>query len=133
MIMARMAIHDIADAIGRSVATRDLGIARKLFAPGATVWNAMGDATMTVQESLRRLQAVWDVTSELSYVEARVTPTAQGYLDQHYVQAVMKSGLHIRFPAIMVVTINDGLITRLEEYIEANAAAPIFEALSDTR
>ena len=124
-----MAIHDIAEAVGRSVATRDLGIARSLFAPGATVWSAMGDATMTVQDSLRRLQAVLDVTSELSYKDVRVTPTEQGYLDQHYVHAVMKSGQQIRFPAIMVVTINDGLITRLEEYIEANSAAPIFEAL----
>jgi ketosteroid isomerase-like protein len=133
MIMARMAIHDIAEAIGRGVAARDLGIVRSLFAPGATVWHAIGDATMTLQDSLRGLQAVLDVTSELSYVEVRVTPTAQGYLDQHYVQAVMKSGQHIRFPAVMVVTMNDGLITRLEEYIEASAAAPIFEALSDTR
>jgi ketosteroid isomerase-like protein len=132
MIMSPPSILDIAEAIGRSVATRDLGIARSLFAPGATVWNAMGDATMTVQDGLRLLQAVLDVTSELSYTDVRVTPTAQGYLDQHYVHVVMKSGQHIRFPAIMVVTINDGLITRLEEYIEANSAAPIFEALFDT-
>jgi len=51
--MSPMAIHDIAEAIGRSaVATRDLGIARNLL-PRRHVWNAMGDATMTVQDSLR--------------------------------------------------------------------------------
>jgi ketosteroid isomerase-like protein len=131
--MSTPSIHDIAEAIGRSAATRDLDIARRLFAPGATVWNAIGDATMKVEDSLRSLQAVLDVTSELSYTDVRVMPTAQGYLEQHYVDAVMKGGQHVRIPAIMVVTVNDGLITRLEEYIEANAAAPIFQALSDTR
>ena len=130
--MAPPSIHEFAEAIGRSVATRDLDIARRLFAPGATVWNAMGNATMTVEDGLRILQAVLGVTNELSYTDVRVTPTAQGYLDQHYVDAVMKSGQHIRFPALIVVTINDGLITRFEEYIEGNTAAPIFEALSNT-
>ena len=123
--------QEIAAQIARSAATGDPSLFREVLAPDAIWWHSIGDRTASVEVSLASFQAVLDVTHGMHYEDVRITPTQSGYVDQHYVVAHMLDGTPISIPAVMVATVVDGVITRLDEYVEALAAAPIAAALSD--
>lgn len=119
----------LAATIEKGVLARDLELWRTVVAPDAVWWHATGDRVTTLEETMAFFSGVLGVTTTLTYEDIRVTPTATGYIDQHSVHAVLRDGTETRIPAIMVATVEDGMITRLDEYVEAMAAAPIAAAL----
>ena len=122
--------EQIAKQIERSVVAADVELFRAVYAEGAVVYHALADAEMSVDASLRVLQAVLDVTERLWYEDVRITATESGYVDQHYACLKLRNGADVRIPAVMVVTVEDNLVTRLDEYLEGGAAAPVSQALA---
>lgn len=120
----------IAHEIERSVIAADVEIFRAVYAPDAVVYSALADAEMDVDASLQMLQAVLGVSERLWYEDIRITDTATGYVDQHHACLKLRDGTDVRIPAVMVVTVHDGLVTRLDEYLEGAAAAPVGAAVA---
>lgn len=125
-----MTNEQIARQIERSVVAADVEIFRAVYAEDAVVYNALADAEMSVDASLQFLQAVLGVTAKLWYEDVRITGTEKGYVDQHYACLKLRNGTDVRIPAVMVVTVENGLVTRLDEYLEGAAAAPVSAALA---
>jgi ketosteroid isomerase-like protein len=125
-----MTNEQIARQIERSVVAADVEIFRAVYAEGAVVYHALADAEMSVAASLQFLQAVLGVTEKLWYEDVRITGTERGYVDQHYACLTLRNGTEVRIPAVMVVTVENGLVTRLDEYLEGAAAAPVSAALA---
>ena len=59
----------------------------------------------------------------LRYEEMRVQPTPSGYVEQHVLRGTLRDGSTLEVPACLVVTVVDGLITRLDEYIDTAGIA----------
>lgn len=125
-----MTNEQIAKQIERSAVDADVEILRAVYAEGAVYYSALADAEMSVEDNLQSLQAVFGVAEKFWYEDIRITGTEKGYVDQHYACVKLRSGTGVRVPAVMVVTVENGLVTRLDEYLEGAAAAPVLAALA---
>jgi ketosteroid isomerase-like protein len=122
-------VKSVADKFARFVAGGDLDALRSLYTPDARIWHNTDDKEKTVEESLEFLDGLLSVTSKRWYADVRLTPTPSGYVDQHYVCAVMTTGEEVRVPICMVVTLEGERVKRVDEYIETGASGPVTTAL----
>jgi len=54
----------------------------------------------------------------LRHDDVRRQRTEHGFVQQHVLRATTPSGAELSVPACIVVTIRDGKVTRLDEYID---------------
>ncbi|HZO35607.1 MAG TPA: nuclear transport factor 2 family protein [Solirubrobacteraceae bacterium] len=120
----------IANELKQAADSGDLDALRNVYATDAVIWHNVDDTEKTVEESLKFLGALRAVTTRTWYADQRLTLTENGFVLQHYTGAELKSGEELSIPSALIVTVKDGKISRLEEYIESNAAAPAFAALA---
>jgi ketosteroid isomerase-like protein len=122
-------VKAVAAKVARFVADGDLDGLRALYMPDARIWHNTDDREKTVEESLAFLDGLLSVTSRRWYADVRLTPTPIGYIDQHYMCAMLTTGEEVRVPICMVVTLDGERVKRLEEYIESEASGPVTAAL----
>lgn len=123
-------LERIADELERVVVEGDFDALRLMYAPDATVWHNIDDKDKTVEESLAFIGGLQSVCTRTWNEQTRRTFTENGFVVQHYTCAELKTGEQLRIPSCLVITVRDGKISRVEEYIESRAAAPGFAALA---
>ena len=121
----------VAGKIARLVADRDLDGLRAVYTPDACIWHSSDDKEKTVEESLEFLAAQLSLTTKLWFEDQRVTPTPSGYVDQHYVCAVLTTGDEVRIPIVFVVTLEGERLKRLDDYATFAPLAPAIAAQSE--
>jgi ketosteroid isomerase-like protein len=110
-----------------AVARGDLDEVRRLYAPNAVVWTAQDPAERSAEENLAVLRWVKENIRDFRYEDVRCQPTPTGFVEQHTTCGRAPGGAEFRFAACLVVRVEDGRITRLEEYFDT---APLAAALS---
>src|SRR5687768_14261000 len=90
-----------------------------LFAPGATAWhNTDGqDQPMESREPIR--QRLRTLIPDFRFDDAIPHGFEGGFVIQYVVRGTLPDGSELSSPACMVGTVNDGLITRVQEYIDS--------------
>ncbi len=110
-----------------AVARGDLDAVRALYAPDAVIWTASDPAERTPAENLAVLGWIKKKVRDFRYEDVRCQATRTGFVEQHTTCGIAPSGAEFRFPACLVVRVEGGRITRLEEYFDAG---PVMAALS---
>jgi len=110
-----------------AVARGDLDAVRDFYAPGAAVWTAQDPVDRTPEENLAVLRWVKDNVRDFRYEDVRCQATSTGFVEQHTTCGTAPGGGEFRFAACLVVRVEDGRITRLEEYFDT---APLAAALA---
>lgn len=110
-----------------AVARGDLDAVRAIYAPDAVIWTASDPAERTPGENLAVLGWVKKNVRDFRYEDVRCQVTPTGFVEQHTTCGTAPSGATFRFPACLVVRVEAGRITRLEEYFDAG---PVMAALS---
>lgn len=105
----------------------DLDTVRALYAPDAKIWTAQDPADRTPEENLAVLAWVKDNIRSFRYEDVRCQPTPTGFVEQHTTCGTAPGGGEFRFAACLVVRVEDGKVTRLDEYFDT---APLMAALS---
>jgi len=119
----------VSERLARLVAAGDLdGLRATLYTPDARIWHNTDDRSKTVDESLDFFGALVGVTTERGYEDVRLTPTPTGFVQQHYMTAVLTTGETVRAPICMVITLEGDRVKTLAEYIESGSSASV-EAL----
>lgn len=108
----------------------DLETVRALYAPDARIWTAQDPAERSPEENLAVLAWVKDNIAGFRYEDVRCQPTPTGFVEQHTTCGTAPGGGEFRFAACLVVRIEDGKVTRLEEYFDT---APLMTALSQVQ
>ena len=103
----------------------DADAARDCLAPDAGVWHNFDDKTQTVDENLALLGWMVKHADERRYEITRLEAIEGGYLQQHVLRVRTKSGREIVAHACVVVTVSDGRIQRIEEYLDPSALAQL--------
>src|SRR5437762_12939742 len=98
-------VNVVAAKVARLVADGDLDGLRAVYTSDARIWHNTDDKDKIVDECLDFLAGLLSVTSRRWYADVRLTPTPAGYIDQHYMCAVLTTGEEIRVPICMVVTL----------------------------
>ncbi|MUM18574.1 nuclear transport factor 2 family protein [Mycobacterium sp. CBMA271] len=120
-----MDADEIAQRLFAAIEAGDISAVAALYAPDIVVWlNTLGEARSR-DENLATLTWVTHNLSEFRYTDIRRTVTPVGFVQQHVVQAINRAGECVSVAACIVATISDGLITRIDEYLDSAHAATL--------
>ena len=110
------------DAIERA----DLDQIRAIYAPDARIWHNFDGKEQTVEENLKVLRWMARNLTNRHYRIQRRVAIPGGFLQQHVLEGETAGG-PFSMPACLVVQVEDGRITRLEEYLDSAHAARLTE------
>src|SRR5438477_2063007 len=116
---------DLAARFIDAVAAGDLDTVRAIYAPDAVIWHNNDQRETTVEENLRVLGWMAQNVTDKRYTDIRCQETDTGYVEQHVLRGKGPRGDEFVLPACLVVEVRDGRVTRLEEYFDTAALAPL--------
>lgn len=121
-------MSDVLDLAARfidAVAAGDLDTVRSIYAPDAVIWHNNDGRETTVEENLRVLGWMATKVTGKRYDDIRRQETDNGYVQQHVLRGTAPNGEAFEVAACLVVEVRDGRITRLDEYLDSAAVAPL--------
>ncbi len=95
-----------------------------LYRDDVVVWRNLDQRELAKKQVGRILRFLVGLR-ELRYADVRILPTPEGFLQQHTLCCVAPSGEPVAVPACMVARVEDGLLTRVDEYMDGAAMAPL--------
>lgn len=124
----------VADRFIGAIERGDLETIKATYAPHAVIWHNPTNRETTAEESLQALRQFVAITRTRQYENRRFHAFDGGFVQQHTVVAVRSSdGARVAIEACIVCKIERGLITRLDEYVDSAAFAPLFAGPADER
>ncbi|MCX5042102.1 nuclear transport factor 2 family protein [Aldersonia sp. NBC_00410] len=126
-------MNDIADRFFTAVSRGDEAALTDLYAPDAQIWHNDDGLEQTVAENLRVLRWLSRTLENLRYEEIRRYELPDGFAQQHVLRAELPGHGRIEVPASLFVKVNDGQITRIDEYADSAATQPLYEKAANDR
>lgn len=126
--MADAVDHDvtvIADALFTAIERGDIDAVAALYAPDVVVWHNTDAIAQDRDTNLRTLGWVTRHLDDRRYEEIRRYSIPTGFVQQHVLRATTGGGRRVAVPVCMVVTIEDGLISKIEEYLDSAHVAEL--------
>ena len=103
-----------------------------MYAPDGVVnINVMG-VDLPVGETFETLKSMHQKAESIRYEVIEVIPTESGYVQRHLLHVVVPKSedtprQNLVIPACLVVKIKDGLVVRVDEYLDSLQIAPLFQ------
>jgi ketosteroid isomerase-like protein len=119
------AMRTLADPFFQAVTVGDIDGVRALYADNAVIWHAHTNDEQSDADNLRTLSYIAKHVKDFRCEDRRCEATESGFVEQHVVRGVAPRGAEFSIPAAIICTVVDGRITRLEEYFDSAAAAPL--------
>ncbi len=119
----------VARALFDALSSDDDMHVRGLCAPGFTLRQNRG-AAMDVQMLLHFNRLVHGIVRGLRYEDVVCAATATGFVEEHAVRGTLADGTALDLAACIVADVDDGRVTRVREYVDTAAAAPLLAALA---
>lgn len=120
------AVERVANAFFAAIERADIDAIEELYAPDVEVWINVTGRSQGRAESLALLRAFTSRVRNLAYdIELR-EPISGGFVQRHVLRGELASGEALAVPVCLVVQVEDGRITRLHEYLDSVAIAPVF-------
>lgn len=106
-----------------AIQSGDTDTVRACYAPDAKLWHNTDGIEQTVDQNMKVLH--WFVANlkGLNYRIVRREALSDGFLQQHVLEATLPDGSPFKLHACVVVRIEGGKITRLDEYLDSAEAA----------
>ena len=98
---------------------------RAFYTNDARIWHNFDDVAQTVEENLKLLGWMSRKLPQRHYRIGRREILPDGWFQQHVLEATLPDGSPFRMLACCVITVRDGLISRLDEYLDPAQAAPL--------
>jgi ketosteroid isomerase-like protein len=108
----------------------DVATVRECYHPDARIWHNNDGIEQTVDENLRVLTWMAHTLVTRRYDVQRLEALPDGFLQQHVLRATLPSGAEWALPACVIVRVRDGLIIRLDEYLDSAHVAALTTALA---
>jgi ketosteroid isomerase-like protein len=121
--MSEQAMLELAERFLTGVQAGDQETVRDCYAPYARIWHNFDDVEQTVDQNMRVLGWFARTLPNRRYRVVRREALKDGFVQQHVLEATLPDGTAWAMPACVVVTVKDGLITRLDEYLDSAHAA----------
>jgi ketosteroid isomerase-like protein len=120
-------VHQLFDAIEGGDATR----LRTLTTSQCTMWHNYSDVETAFADMIPKLAAFRDSLAELQYAERTYVATLDGAIGTHRLCASSHSGVKVRIPVAVRVTIESNRIRHIAEYLDPAALAPLMQPPQD--
>ena len=123
--MTQQQILDFAGRFIGAIQSGDVETVRASYAPDAKIWHNNDGVEQTVDQNMKVLGWFMRKIPDRHYRVLRVEALTDGFLQQHVLEATLPDGTKWAMPACVVVKMQDGKITRLDEYLDSAQAAAL--------
>ena len=106
----------------------DIGTLREIYSPDALIWHNDDLLEQPVDENLKVLQGLHKAVSGLHYDVIRRAAAADGIIQQHVLRGSLADGTEVALHAAMYLRVQDGHVTRIEEYLDSAKRSSIRKA-----
>ena len=117
--MAEQDILAFADRFIDAIERGDVEAVRACYAPDAKIWHNTDKVEQTVEQNLKSVAWFGRKLPKRSYRVVRREALKDGFLQQHVLEAHLPDGGTWSLSACVVIKMRDGVITRLDEYIDS--------------
>jgi len=119
-------INDVvAERLFEAIETGDVGAVRDLYSSDAVIWHNTDGIEQTAEQNLATLSWVVENLAERRYEDVSRSVTDRGFVQQHMMRWTKADGTRAELPACIVATCSDGLITRIDEYLDSAHVARV--------
>jgi len=98
------------------------------YAPGARIWHNTDGLEQSPEDNGRTLKGFVAWIADRRYDERRINVFPGGFVHQHLLRGVRRDGAAVSLPACIVCQVEDGKITRLDEYFDSAQVAEFTRA-----
>lgn len=119
--------EQIAAALFAAIEAGDIAAVRDLYSPDVVIWHNTDGVEQSRDDNLRTLAWMAANLPGCRYTDVRRAATEDGFVQQHLLVATNRAGEAVEVPACIVTKIADGVITRLDEYIDSAAVARMMQ------
>ena len=113
---------ELADRFIAALEAGDEATVRDCYAADAVIWHNFDGIEQSVDDNVASLHWLRSVLSDCRYDIVRRELLPDGFLQQHVLRGTAKSGKEVAMPACVVVRVDEGRITRLDEYLDPTPA-----------
>ena len=117
--MTEQEILAFAERFVGAIQSGDVQTVRSCYAPGAKLWHNTDDVEQTVDQNMAVLDWFIRTLPDRNYRVLRREALKDGFLQQHVLEATLPDGTQWKMFACCVIRMEDGLITRLDEYLDS--------------
>ena len=115
----------LAERFVSAIQNADIPTIRACYAPDARIWHNFDGIEQTVDENLVILGWLVKQMPERKYQVSRRENLPDGFMQQHVLAGKSRLGEAIAMPACIICKVQDGKITRLDDYLDPAAAAAL--------
>jgi ketosteroid isomerase-like protein len=101
----------------------DIDTLRDCYAPDARIWHNTDGEEQSRDDNAATLKGFVQRISDRVYAERRLRVFDGGFVQQHELRGVRGDGVAVRLAACIVCAVEDGRITRLDEYFDSAQVA----------
>jgi ketosteroid isomerase-like protein len=102
-----------------AIQSGDTATVRACYHPDAKLWHNNDGVEQTVDQNMKVLDWFIRALPDRNYRVTRLEALPDGFMQQHVLEATLPDGTKWAMDACVVVRMEDGLITRLDEYIDS--------------
>jgi ketosteroid isomerase-like protein len=94
------------------------------YAPGAAIWHNTDEQVQSPEDNRKVLAGMVSRIAERRYDDRRLEVFPGGFVQQHVLRgARVHDGVKVNLPACVICAVEDGKITRLDEYFDSARVA----------
>lgn len=110
---------DFAERFVGAIQRGDVDAVRACYAPDAKLWHNNDGVEQTVDQNMKVLDWFIRTLPDRNYRVIRREALSDGFLQQHVLEATLPDGTKWAMDACCVIRMKNGLIVRLDEYIDS--------------
>jgi ketosteroid isomerase-like protein len=118
-------MFDVADRLFAAIAAGDVDGVAACYAPDAVIWHNFDGVEQPAAANLEVLRWLVTHVSDIRYEIVRRIATDDGFVQQHVLHGRTRDGTPLRVPACLIVTVRDGHISRIDEYLDTAQLSPL--------
>lgn len=102
----------------------------EMYAEDATVWHNTDEVDAPAADGRQNMQILRTAVPDFRAAETQLHVWEDGCALQYAFVGTLPSGAALRIPGCIVITVRDGLIARVQEYVDSAHAAALAEVFA---
>jgi len=101
----------------------NIKILREVYAPHVKIWHNTDGLEQTLEDNEATLTGFIERIPKRQYANRRVHTFPGGFVQQHTLKGTRKDGKEVALDAVIICKVENGQVTRLDEYFDSAAVA----------
>ncbi|HVT25708.1 MAG TPA: nuclear transport factor 2 family protein [Rhizomicrobium sp.] len=101
----------------------NIAILREVYAPNVKIWHNTDGLEQTLEDNEATLTGFIERIPKRQYANRRVHTFPGGFVQQHTLKGTRKDGKEVALDAVIICKVENGKVTRLDEYFDSAAVA----------